>query len=257
MDPNNTNTEAKSFEEFMVGNGLKMDTLQPNPLFLNMQHSTQLPPMTLASLSFPIAQQASSSPLLTSPNQVSLQSNSPLVVPEEPRTAQSSLSSQKQDNDSSSEEDQQNQSTAPICCIKSCTRKAKRKLSSIRGEPELKEAHSGRVCEAHYRSFLREYKKQNDNIGPVKSPPLKKRRIQQAQPQPQQQQPVSSPSDSNEEQYSTIEQDLTSDERTSSPPAFQQQDAVMYVDQIKNVFADQPHVFNEFASILNEYRKKK
>lgn len=45
------------------------------------------------------------------------------------------------------------------CCIYACERYGTRLLTSLRATYQLKEDHSGRVCEGHYRRDLRRFKK--------------------------------------------------------------------------------------------------
>lgn len=44
------------------------------------------------------------------------------------------------------------------CCIYGCERYGTRLLTSLRATYQLKEEHSGRVCEGHYRRDLRRFK---------------------------------------------------------------------------------------------------
>jgi hypothetical protein len=251
------------------------------------------------------------SPSSTATTTASLSQQSSIAAIDSPLNDSSASALLAKAEDDLSEEEDQKQSggypnTHTVCCIRGCNRKAKRKLSSIRGEPELKEQHSGRVCEAHYRSSLREYKKLNESPG-TKSPPPKKRRVSQSSGSSNNSF-VGSPSNSsgtqyngpfllhnnssnsfspipnqlmlqtphintigggnmNRDQYGSASPTTPSNESSQDEAdqddtryisnSFQQQDAVEYVEQIKQVFSDEPHVFNEFASILNDYRKKK
>jgi len=45
------------------------------------------------------------------------------------------------------------------CCIEGCDRSGSRLLSSLRESYHLKQTHSGRVCEGHYRRDLRAFKR--------------------------------------------------------------------------------------------------
>lgn len=45
------------------------------------------------------------------------------------------------------------------CCIEGCDRYGTRLLSSLRDNYQLKDDHSGRVCEGHYRRDLRSFKR--------------------------------------------------------------------------------------------------
>jgi hypothetical protein len=49
------------------------------------------------------------------------------------------------------------------CCIEGCDRYGTRLLSSLRDNYQLKESHSGRVCEGHYRRDLRSFKREYSN----------------------------------------------------------------------------------------------
>ncbi|KAL0479842.1 hypothetical protein AKO1_007414 [Acrasis kona] len=51
------------------------------------------------------------------------------------------------------------------CCIQGCDRYGTRLLSSLRDKYSLKQGHSGRVCEGHYRRDLRAYKRSQSNSG--------------------------------------------------------------------------------------------